>query len=126
VVTTLFTLHQITTALFSGEHTRDYSHSRSDWIRTVWFTQSLYSILYHSFHLHKDMQFSTNYALKAVSVLTLAANVDAFWRMPCKGRTGLARIDPLVDYGVVSEHVHAIHGSNGKFHARTMRLGQAM
>ena len=35
---------------------------------------------------------------------------DAFWRLPCRGRTGLARLDPLVDPGTVSPHVHSIHG----------------
>lgn len=30
--------------------------------------------------------------------------------MPCRSRTGLARIDPLMDFGEISGHVHAIHG----------------
>jgi len=51
--------------------------------------------------------------LAATTVLLAAlSGVDAFWRMDCHSRTGLARIDPLVDYGVVSDHVHAIHGGN--------------
>ena len=41
--------------------------------------------------------------MKSATILTvygvLAGGVDAFWRMPCKGRTGLARIDPLVNFG---------------------------
>lgn len=37
----------------------------------------------------------------------------AFWRMGCRGRTGLVRIDPLVSPGTISEHIHAIHGSSG-------------
>ncbi|KAJ6070396.1 hypothetical protein N7467_011715 [Penicillium canescens] len=34
----------------------------------------------------------------------------AFWRLPCRGRTGVARLDPLVDPGKVSSHVHSVHG----------------
>ncbi|KAJ5688885.1 hypothetical protein N7462_003277, partial [Penicillium macrosclerotiorum] len=35
---------------------------------------------------------------------------NAFWRLPCRGRTGVARLDPIVDPGEISSHVHAIHG----------------
>ncbi|KAL2813195.1 hypothetical protein BDW59DRAFT_34900 [Aspergillus cavernicola] len=38
---------------------------------------------------------------------------DAFWRLPCRGRSGLARMDPLIDPGEPSYHVHTVHGSNG-------------
>ena len=48
-------------------------------------------------------------------LLALATSADAFWRMPCHARTGLARIDPLVNPGVVSEHSHVIHGSGGTY-----------
>ena len=51
-------------------------------------------------------------ALTTVSIL-LNLSVDAFWRMECRARSGLARIDPLVSNGSVSEHAHAIHGSSG-------------
>ena len=59
------------------------------------------------------MHLTTISALKAV--LLLSAGAEAFWRMPCKGRTGLARIDPLVNFGTIGDHVHAIHGSNGMY-----------
>jgi hypothetical protein len=58
---------------------------------------------------------------KAISMMVLAiflallAPADAFWRMPCRSRSGLARVDPLVSNGSLSEHAHAIHGSSGKF-----------
>lgn len=39
---------------------------------------------------------------------------DAFWRLPCRGRTGVARLDPIVDPGEVSSHVHVIHGGGSK------------
>ncbi|KAJ5381906.1 uncharacterized protein N7496_004334 [Penicillium cataractarum] len=46
-----------------------------------------------------------------VACLTLfPAFTSAFWRLPCRGRTGVARLDPIVDPGEISSHVHAIHG----------------
>ncbi|EON62954.1 hypothetical protein W97_02180 [Coniosporium apollinis CBS 100218] len=48
----------------------------------------------------------------AVAALTLSNVATAFWRMPCHGRTGLARIDPLVDTGEISDHAHSIHGGS--------------
>jgi hypothetical protein len=58
------------------------------------------------------MRFSTT--TKAVLVgITFVAGTNAFWRMECRARSGLARIDPLVSPGTVSEHNHAIHGGNG-------------
>ncbi|KAE8354231.1 hypothetical protein BDV28DRAFT_164400 [Aspergillus coremiiformis] len=41
---------------------------------------------------------------------TFSGLAEAFWRLPCRGRAGLARLDPLVDRGKDSPHVHAIHG----------------
>lgn len=40
-----------------------------------------------------------------------AGTADAFWRMPCRGRSALARMDPLMDPGEPSYHVHSVHGS---------------
>ena len=57
-------------------------------------------------------------ALKALTVSLAVGSVDAFWRMPCRSRSGLARIDPLVSFGTISEHAHAIHGSSGTFTPR--------
>ncbi|PKS10707.1 hypothetical protein jhhlp_002464 [Lomentospora prolificans] len=48
-----------------------------------------------------------------LAALLSAVGVDAFWRMECPHRLGLARIDPLVNPGVASQHAHAIYGSNG-------------
>lgn len=50
-------------------------------------------------------------ALVAVSALS---PVHAFWRMDCPGRTGLARLDPIVSPGSFSSHAHAVHGSSGQ------------
>ncbi|KAJ5177190.1 uncharacterized protein N7482_003067 [Penicillium canariense] len=48
-------------------------------------------------------------ALAAYSTL-FPAFTTAFWRLPCRGRTGVARLDPIVDPGEISSHVHSIHG----------------
>ena len=53
--------------------------------------------------------------LAVLTVVThLIFSAEAFWRLPCQGRTALARIDPLVNYGVIADHAHAIHGGSSK------------
>ncbi|KKK17434.1 hypothetical protein P175DRAFT_0532474 [Aspergillus ochraceoroseus IBT 24754] len=47
------------------------------------------------------------------SLIAFSGVTDAFWRLPCHGRSGLARIDPLVSPGEPSYHVHTVHGSSG-------------
>jgi hypothetical protein len=54
------------------------------------------------------------YTVFTALLLLLVGNVQAFWRMECRARSGVARIDPLVANGTVSEHVHVIHGSSGR------------
>lgn len=39
---------------------------------------------------------------------------NAFWRLPCRGQLGVARLDPLMDPGEVASHVHTIHGAGSK------------
>ncbi|KAK0739574.1 hypothetical protein B0T21DRAFT_284510 [Apiosordaria backusii] len=56
--------------------------------------------------------------MKVTSSLAVLASVglsEAFWRMECRGRVGLARLDPIVAPGRASQHAHAIFGSNGEF-----------
>ncbi|KAI9047200.1 hypothetical protein LZ554_008654 [Drepanopeziza brunnea f. sp. 'monogermtubi'] len=43
----------------------------------------------------------------------LIGSAHGFWRMPCRGRTAVARIDPLVSPGKAAHHAHVIHGSSG-------------
>ncbi|GKZ51685.1 hypothetical protein AbraIFM66951_006744 [Aspergillus brasiliensis] len=43
----------------------------------------------------------------------LSSVSEAFWRLPCRGRSGVARIDPLMAPGKASDHVHVVHGSGG-------------
>lgn len=45
----------------------------------------------------------------------LAGGANAFFRMECHHQTGYGRMDPIVDSGEISGHVHAFTGSNGKF-----------
>lgn len=51
-------------------------------------------------------------SLTASMILMGVGVVDAFWRLPCQGRSGVARIDPLAQYGEVAHHAHVIHGGN--------------
>jgi hypothetical protein len=51
--------------------------------------------------------------LGALCALNAITGVSAFWRMQCFGRTALARVDPVVDYGVPAQHAHSLHGSSG-------------
>ncbi|PWY79704.1 hypothetical protein BO70DRAFT_407241 [Aspergillus heteromorphus CBS 117.55] len=53
-----------------------------------------------------------NVALVAC-LAVLSGVADAFWRLPCRGRSGVARMDPLIAPGKPSDHVHAVHGSGG-------------
>jgi hypothetical protein len=51
----------------------------------------------------------------SAAVAVLSGTADAFWRMECHSRSGLARIDPLVEPGEIANHGHAIHGGSGKY-----------
>lgn len=54
-------------------------------------------------------------ALLMASVAIFPAFTDAFWRLPCHGQSGVARMDPIVDPGEVSSHVHVVHGGGSEF-----------
>lgn len=47
-------------------------------------------------------------------VIVLIGHVAGFWRMQCSYETGLGRMDPIVDPGEISSHVHTFMGGNGK------------
>lgn len=53
-------------------------------------------------------------SLTTLAILGMSSVTEAFWRMECRGSTGFARIDPIVDFDKVSSHAHAVHGSSGK------------
>lgn len=50
--------------------------------------------------------------LSIITMMLLASTTLAFWRMPC-ARSGLARVDPVVNRGGLAAHAHSIHGSSG-------------
>lgn len=51
--------------------------------------------------------------MMAIAMLGMSSVTQAFWRMECRGSTGTARIDPIVDLGKPAGHVHVVHGSSG-------------
>ncbi|EME42972.1 hypothetical protein DOTSEDRAFT_72402 [Dothistroma septosporum NZE10] len=53
-----------------------------------------------------------------LAALALAGNAAAFWRMPCRSHTGIARMDPLVAPDSVADHSHIIFGG-GNFGVNT-------
>jgi Domain of unknown function (DUF1996) len=64
------------------------------------------------------MRFSAAIGLALATILTV--NVSAFWRMECRSRSGIARIDPIVSPGNISDHLHTVHGSSGTSPARVL------
>ena len=59
----------------------------------------------------------TNNVVLVIAALTilLPGNVNAFWRLECEGSVGLARMDPLINFGMAGDHAHSIKGGSGKF-----------
>lgn len=60
----------------------------------------------------------SKFASLSAAAVALSALVDpaaAFWRLPCQGRLAVARMDPIVNPGEVSPHIHAIHGGESTF-----------
>ena len=53
--------------------------------------------------------------VKATVLLLNIGSASAFWRLECDGSVGLARMDPLMDFGRAADHVHTIKGGSGKF-----------
>lgn len=64
-------------------------------------------------HRHK-MQHSGLAAILLACFTIFSEFANAFWRLPCRGRTGVARLDPLVEPGKISSHAHTIHGAGSK------------
>jgi hypothetical protein len=60
--------------------------------------------------------------LNAFFAISTVNSVHAYFRMECPGRTGLARLDPIVSPGGFSSHAHAVHGSSGEF-SHQSRMG---
>ncbi|KAL2010654.1 hypothetical protein VTN00DRAFT_6461 [Thermoascus crustaceus] len=59
------------------------------------------------------MYWSNRRSAALAAALTLySGSAEAFWRLPCRGQAGVARMDPLVQPGVPSDHAHVIHGAS--------------
>ena len=50
------------------------------------------------------------YTQALLPLTALVCCSEAFWRLPCRGRSGLGLIDPIMDSGRVSSHSHTIQG----------------
>ena len=48
-------------------------------------------------------------------VIMLMGTVDGFWKMRFQRPIGSARIDPIVDPGMVSGHVHTFFGGRSEY-----------
>lgn len=57
----------------------------------------------------------SSYAAAAAALAFSIPAANAFWRLECDGSVGMARIDPLMDFGGLSDHVHTIKGGSGKY-----------
>lgn len=53
-------------------------------------------------------------AFFAIALSSAFTGVSAFWRMECRGRTSVALVDPIMDFGKAATHAHSLHGSSGK------------
>jgi hypothetical protein len=53
-----------------------------------------------------------NLVLLLISLLLATTPVSAFWRLLCHGQVSVVRVDPLADFGMISDHAHAVHGAN--------------
>lgn len=58
---------------------------------------------------------TTSKTMMAIAMLGMSSVTQAFWRMECRGSTGTARIDPIVDLGKPAGHAHVAHGSSGEY-----------
>ena len=48
-----------------------------------------------------------------LTIAVFALEASAFWRLPCRQRLSLERVDPIDTPGTLAHHVHTIHGGNG-------------
>ena len=53
-------------------------------------------------------------SLFLLAFMVFATPATAFWRLLCKGQLAVARMDPLINFGQISPHAHAVHGASSK------------
>ncbi|KAH9885182.1 WSC domain-containing protein [Xylariomycetidae sp. FL2044] len=56
--------------------------------------------------------YRTTYTKALLGLTALAAQANAFWRLPCGAPVVVERADPIVEPNTVSRHLHTIMGSN--------------
>lgn len=56
--------------------------------------------------------------LPIICMLMLIPFSNSFWRLPCAKPITLARLDPIINYGLISPHIHTIMGASG-FNSRS-------
>ena len=57
----------------------------------------------------------SKFAIAAATIaIVFVSHANAFWRLECDGSVGLARLDPLMNFGTAGDHVHSIKGGSGK------------
>jgi hypothetical protein len=54
---------------------------------------------------------ASRYSAFALALAALIGDANAFWRMNC-ANIMLGRVDPIVNPGAVSAHVHTVQGSS--------------
>ena len=63
-------------------------------------------------------EFLKSFSAIAILMLLLASYGQAYWRLECHGIAGIGRVDPLVNPGEISSHVHSIKGASGMYTSR--------
>ena len=53
-------------------------------------------------------------ASHALVLLSVVSSASAFWRMECRATLGKGRVDPLANFGTVSNHAHTLFGAQSK------------
>ncbi|KAI4180701.1 MAG: hypothetical protein L6R41_007056 [Letrouitia leprolyta] len=56
--------------------------------------------------------YNTIRSIAAITLTLALPSVNAFWRLECDGAVGTARIDPLMDFDGLSDHIHTIKGGS--------------
>ncbi|KAL9006607.1 MAG: hypothetical protein Q9188_000644 [Gyalolechia gomerana] len=56
--------------------------------------------------------YNTVRSIAAVALTISLPSANAFWRLECDGSVGTARIDPLMDFDGLSDHIHTIKGGS--------------
>jgi hypothetical protein len=57
---------------------------------------------------------ATRYSVFTLALAALVGDAIAFWRMNC-ANIMIGRLDPIVNPGAVSAHVHTVQGSSSTY-----------